>query len=266
MKLRTNGVELQYSLQGSGPPLVWVSGTGIGGGLWHREQIPVFARDFTCLTFDLRGTGESGAPEEGYSVENMATDVVGLIEAEFGSTPVSIIGFSLGSAIVQQIALTNPHMLSQAILLSTWSSTSNEEHIRRWFQARLLALRRAPTEVFRAFSFWMWSPTIMEDEPELIAELEGFLQRNSGDQPLHAYEGHFEADLGHDTYDQLHQIGTPTLVLYGEEDLITLPQYNRTVAQMIPGAQIRSIRNAGHFACLERGGEVNNVIEEFLTA
>ena len=266
MKLRTNGVELAYSVTGSGPPLVWVAGTGIGGSAWHREQIPAFSSRFTCLTFDLRGTGESDAPTHGYSVASMAEDTVSLVRHVFGDDAVvPMIGLSLGSAIIQEIAISHPEMVSSAVMIGTWSRTSTEHHIRRWFEARLLTLRRAPVEVFRSFAFWMWSPTVIDDEPDRMAELEQFFAEATRRQPLHAYEGHFEADLAHDTYERLERIAAPTLVIYGADDHITLPRYNERVAAAIPQAESMCVPGAGHFVWVERGAEVNAGIADFLS-
>jgi pimeloyl-ACP methyl ester carboxylesterase len=77
--------------------------------------------------------------------------------------------------------------------------------------------------------------------------------------------GHFRADLRHETRDRLGQISCPCLVVHGDEDLITLPWYNRTVAGLIPGATLASIPKAGHLAWLERPAELNDLIEGFLS-
>jgi len=258
-----NGVRLQYDLHGEGDPFVWVGGTGVGGGIWDWWQMPHFAPRYRCLTFDLRGTGASDAPEGAYAVQDFAADAAALCD-HLGISNAHFAGISLGSAIIQELALARPDLVRTAILISTWSSTRREEHIRRWFDARLTALRDGPIEVFRAFAFWMSSPTVIDLEPELQAQIEEFFAKNAGAQPVHAYVGHFEADLAHDTTDRLGGITCPTLVVYGDEDLITLPRYNRTVADAIPGAEVVVIPGAGHFAWVERGAEVNAAIDKFL--
>jgi 3-oxoadipate enol-lactonase len=263
-RLRAHGIELAYQVSGQGPPLVWVAGTGIGGAVWHREQFPHFADRFTCVSFDLRGAGGSDSPPGPYSVAQMAADTAGLLEG-LGLERAAFVGLSLGSAILQELALARPEMVERMVLLSTWSSTPTEPHIKRWFDARLVTLRHAPRNVFAAYGFWMWAPSFVDDEPEAMADLGEFFLSISGAQPLHAYEAHFEADLAHDTIDRLGAIACPTLVLYGEEDLITLPRYNERVAAAIPGAEVRSIPAAGHMALVERPEAVNEAILGFLT-
>ncbi|MFN8164337.1 MAG: alpha/beta fold hydrolase [Solirubrobacterales bacterium] len=240
-----------------------MAGTGTSGAIWNRDQVPHFADRYTCITFDLRGAGQSEAPPGPYSVAQMATDAVGLVEA-LGIERAQFVGLSLGSAILQELALARPDLVERMVLLSTWSSTPTEHHIKRWFEARLATLRRAPRSVFAAYGFWMWAPSFVDDEHAAMAELGEFFLSISGEQPLHAYEAHFEADLGHNTIDRLGSIACPTLILYGEEDLITLPRYNERVRAAIPGAQARSIPGAGHLALVERPAAVNSAIADFI--
>ena len=257
------GIAINYAEHGTGEPVVWIPGTGNSGRVWERYQLPDFTDRYRCITIDNRGTGESDAPEEAYTVENMSRDVEGVVRA-LGLSDVAMVGFSLGSCIIQEIAIRSPELVGKAVLLSTWSSTPLEHHIRRHYEARLLALEKAPREVFGAFASWMWAPSFVDDEPERMAELQDYFVGVSGSQPQHAYEQHFRADISHDALDRLPQIRCPTLVVHGAEDLITLPRYNRRVAEAIPGAQLREIDGGGHIAWGERPTEVNRVIREFL--
>jgi pimeloyl-ACP methyl ester carboxylesterase len=81
---------------------------------------------------------------------------------------------------------------------------------------------------------------------------------------LRGTAGHFRADLAHETRDRLEQISCPTLVVHGDEDLITLPRYNRTVADLVPGAALATIPAAGHLAWLERPDELRALLDGFL--
>jgi pimeloyl-ACP methyl ester carboxylesterase len=261
-----NNIDVAYEWEGAGEEtIVFVGGTGTGGAVWSKYQVPHFAPRYRCLTYDLRGTGASSAPVESYSVVGFAEDMAALLD-ELGVGDAHMVGLSLGSAIIQELALARPELVRSAVLLSTWSCTAREHHIRRWFEARLAAIESGPPEVFRAFSFWMWAPSVIDFEPDRTREIEQFFGTVTASQPTHAYANHFKADLGHDTVDRLGAISCPTLVLYGSEDLITLPWYNRTVAEHIPGAEIEEITGAGHLAWLERPEQVNAAIDRFLAS
>ena len=86
----------------------------------------------------------------------------------------------------------------------------------------------------------------------------------SGAKDISGYIGHFAADLAHETLDRLPQISCPVLVAYGDEDLITRPEYNQRVAAAIPGARVAEIPRAGHLAFLEQPEAMNAAISNFL--
>jgi pimeloyl-ACP methyl ester carboxylesterase len=188
--------------------------------------------------------------------------VAGLIDG-LGLGPAHVVGFSLGSAVAQELALHRPDLVRSAVLLSTWSSTPTEHHLRRHFESRLYALEHGPLDVFAQFAFWMSAPSVVDDEPELQAVVEQRLRAHTSTR-LEGTAGHFRTDLRHDTRDRLPDIACPTLVVYGEEDLITLPAYNERVAALVPGAVVRRIPRAGHLAVYERPDQLTRCIDEFL--
>lgn len=261
--IQANGVALEYRVEGSGPPLVWVSGTGMSGDAWHRFQIPYFQDRFTCITYDLRGSGKSECPDAPYSAKVMAEDLLGLLDG-LDIRAASLVGFSLGAATIQELAIAEPSRVRAAVLMSTWSSTALEHHIRRHFEARLFALQENAIEVFKKFAFWMWAPSMVDDDHETVAELDRYFATIAGARDISGYIGHFEADLAHETLDRLPQISCPTLVVSGAEDLVTRPAYNRRVAAAIPGAQIVEIPRGGHLAFLEQPAAMNEAIDGFL--
>jgi pimeloyl-ACP methyl ester carboxylesterase len=258
-----NGIALDYRIEGSGPPLIWVSGTGMSGDAWHRYQVPHFRDRYTCITYDLRGSGKSDCPESPYTSRVMAEDLVGLMDA-LNIPAAHLAGFSLGAATIQELAINHPSRVSSAVLISTWSSTSLEHHIRLHFESRLMALQRGPVEVFKKFAFWMWAPSMVDDDFDRIAELDAWFPTIAGARDVSGYIGHFQADLAHETLDRLPQIACPTLVWSGAEDLVTRPAYNRRVAAAIPGAEIVEVPRGGHLAFLEHPEALNDAMDAFL--
>jgi 3-oxoadipate enol-lactonase len=258
-----NGVELVYQVTGSGDDLIWVMGTGMSGDAWHRFQVPHFRERYQCVTYDLRGSGQSECPNDAYSVRLLADDLVALLDY-LEIDQAHFVGFSLGSATLQELTLAHPKRVRSAVFLSTWSSTRREHHIRRHFESRIYALEHATLDVFNKFAFWMWGPSTVDDRFEELQELEEFLVSVSGARDVSGYIGHFAADLAHETYQRLAAIKCPVLVAYGAEDLITRPTYNRRVADAINGAKHVEIAEAGHLAFLEKPMEVNLAIDAFL--
>jgi 3-oxoadipate enol-lactonase len=256
------GLSMYYEEHGTGDPVLWLAGTGTCGRIWNRCQLPAFTDRYRCITMDLRGTGQTDTPRGPYSMAMMAKDVEGLMR-RLDLEPAHLIGYSMGSAIVQELALAQPELVRSAVLWATWSCTPIEHHIRRHFESRLIQLQEAPPEVFRAAGFWGWAPSFIEDETDRLEEMEEFVGEVSA-IPVHARVEHYRADLAHNTLSRLAQIRAPTLVLYGAEDLITLPRYHARVAAAIPGADLQEIQGGGHMVFLERPNECNAAIRDFL--
>jgi pimeloyl-ACP methyl ester carboxylesterase len=259
--IASGDLDVHYDERGSGPPIVWIPGTGLCGSSW-QPQLEHFADRFRCLTLDLRGSGQTGGERGAETVAGLAGDVAGWMDA-LGVGTATVVGLSLGSAIAQELALARPDLVERLVLVATWSSTAAEHHIRRHFQSRLYALEHGPLDVFAQFAFWMSSPTLYDTEPERQATVERLLAAHTS-RNLAGTAAHFRADLAHETRARLGQIDSPTLVVHGDEDLITLSRYNRTVADLIPGATLATIPAAGHLSWLERPDELNTLLEDFL--
>lgn len=262
-KVSANGVATTVWEAGSGEPLVWVMGTGMSGRAWHRSQVPAFEDDYRCITYDMRGVGLADCPPDPYTPALLAEDLLALLD-ELEVERAHFVGFSLGSCTVQELALMAPGRVSSAVLLSTWSKSSLEHHVRRHYESRKYALEHGPMDVFRKFAFWMWSPTLVDEEYERICQLEEFLGGVSGSADVSGFIGHFAADIAHDTLDRLGGFQPPALVIHGDEDLITVPAYNRRVAEALPESQYAVVPRAGHLAFLEQPDAVNARIRTFL--
>ena len=261
--LRCADLQLYYEDTGTGPVVVWIPGTGLRASSW-QAQVDAFSDRYRSLSLDLRGSGETRADDSSlpFTVADLAVDVARWLDG-LGVTEAIVVGLSLGSAVAQELALARPDLVRGLVLVATWSSSRREHHIRRHFESRLYALEHGPLDVYRQFGFWMSSPTLYDTEPDRQAEVERLLA-GAMSTDLAGTAAHFRADLGHETRDRLGSLTCPTLVVHGDEDLITLPRYNHTVAGLVPGAALATIPASGHLAPFERPAELNALIEEFL--
>ena len=115
---------IAYEQSGAGDDLVWVGGGGTLGRDWRRFQTDFFDPHHRSTTFDNRGIGDTVCDAPGpWPIESFARDVAELIEAVC-KPPVRIVGSSLGSAIVQQVAIDRPDLLRCAVVMGTgaWST------------------------------------------------------------------------------------------------------------------------------------------------
>ncbi len=120
-------INLAYEDNGSGDPVLFIAGTGGAGRTWHIHQIPRFlSAGYRCVTFDNRGIG---ATEEAgdFTPEQMIADTAALIEDVIGG-PTRIVAISMGAYIAQELMLTRPELVTQAVLMApaaAWTAPAN---------------------------------------------------------------------------------------------------------------------------------------------
>ena len=125
-------VAVDYQVQGTGPALYMVHGIGSRKATWD-ELIPYLAEHFTCITYDLRGHGESPVPAPPYTLDSLVTDLEAL-RKRLGHEQIHVIGHSLGGMIGPAYARAHPERVCSVGLLSTAAGRSDED------RTKLLAL------------------------------------------------------------------------------------------------------------------------------
>ena len=120
-RIRANSITINYDQQGTGEPLVLIPYLAADHAC-YAFQVAEYAKQFTCLSLDLRGTGESDKPEGAYSTELLADDVAALMDAaQIRKAHVS--GLSLGAAVGMWLAAKYPDKVQSLSLHSGWSKT-----------------------------------------------------------------------------------------------------------------------------------------------
>src|SRR5690349_5727674 len=113
------GVTLNYEISGEGDPLLLIMGTSGSIPLWG-ELIPRLAQQYRVIAFDNRGLGGSERGEGAISVASLAEDASALLAA-LDIPRAHVMGWSLGSAIVQELALAHPEQVAAAVMYATWA-------------------------------------------------------------------------------------------------------------------------------------------------
>src|SRR3954470_14956880 len=117
--LSANGVALRYEVTGAGPPLCLIIGYRLHGAAWPDVFVESLAQRFSVLTFDNRGTGLSDKPADDYGIPTMAADVIGLLDG-LGWARAHVLGFSIGGAIAQELAIRHPERVNRLVLFATF--------------------------------------------------------------------------------------------------------------------------------------------------
>jgi len=242
----TNGLRTYYEMTGNGPPLLLIAGNGMDHTAF-RDQVPSFSADFRCITYDLRGIGQSDVPESGYSVPDMARDALALLDAlEFPSAHVA--GYSLGGAIALQMAVDAPARVESLSLYSTFSHV--EPYLRRRYEILLKILNETTPELWAMFTTFsaFGAEYINAHDDEIGREVATRVARWSGPDapPKVGLAGHYRAILSHEVRARLREIRCPTWIAVGSSDPVTPPSYARYLADHIAEARIAEYPGAPH--------------------
>ncbi len=261
LRIRVNGVEMHYDLQGTGEPLVLIHGAQ-GDRSMFSGLVPVFAKQFQVLTFDQRGSGQSEKPDMAYSIALLADDTAALMD-QVGFTSAHIIGVSMGGMIAQELVLRHPQKVRSLVLGCT--TPGGPKAVRLGGEALTNAYSTTPMsaeERGKALAEAAFTKGYIEQHPEIIpAMIEARRQRPIDPVAL----GHrMKAAYAHNTYDRLPQIACPTLVITGKDDALISWENSRILAERIPGAQLILLEPAGHVFWTEQPEQSLAAILTFL--
>jgi pimeloyl-ACP methyl ester carboxylesterase len=263
--VRTNGQELFYEIHGAGPPLVLVMGIGYDSSLWTLQQVPALSTHFRVVLLDNRDAGRSSRADHPYTIADMADDVAGLLDA-LGIQRTHLLGLSMGSMIGMEFALRHADRLDRLVLAGPAAAPARSAvdpiSIWSWVKAH------DPTgAVFGGQQFtWLCSSAFLRNQ-QAVQDTITLLASNPYPVEPPAYDRQAQAYLRFDVLDRLDGIEAPTLVIAGEQDLLTPPWVAREVAGKIPEARIEIITGDGssHLVPLERPDDFNQLVMTFLT-
>src|SRR5437870_1528570 len=160
---------LYYERQGVGFPVLFVSGLAGFASFWH-EQVAAFSRKFDVITHDHRGIGQSDPTLSGFTVDRMAADVIGLMDA-LEIERAHIVGHSTGGAIAQILAIEHPKRLASVVLSASW--TKPDAYFRRLFNFRKdILLRLGPSAYVQANTLYLYPSWWIARKHERLPQLE----------------------------------------------------------------------------------------------
>lgn len=264
--VHSNGQELYFEVHGEGPPLVLVMGIGYDATLWTLAQVPALSQMFQLIIFDNRDAGRSSNATGPYAIADMADDVAGLMDA-LGIKRAHMLGLSMGGMIALEFALRHPGRLHRLVLSGCGAAPARVafDPIRTW---NWVKATDKTGEVFACQQFtWLFSHAFLRNK-EAVQQTTTLLASNPRPVGPEAYNRQAQAYLQYDALDRLAGVTSPTLVLVGEQDLLTPPWICREVANRIPGSQFEIIRGDGssHVVPIERPDEFNHLVTRFLVA
>ena len=117
-----NGVDTYYEVQGQGEPVLLVPASWWPSDTWNVGAVPFLSQRFKTIVFDCRGTGRSGKPKDGYTVEQFSQDCIALL-AHLGVSRCHAVGFALGGQVVQAMAIERPDLVATLTIAASGGGT-----------------------------------------------------------------------------------------------------------------------------------------------
>jgi 3-oxoadipate enol-lactonase len=254
-----HGIHIYYEAYGSGVPIVFLHPFSTNGYIWYFQIFPL-AQTNQCVVLDLRGHGRSDKPQQGYSIKAMATDVTAVLDALAIEAAV-FVGNSIGGMIAMQCSLDYPERVRGNVIVS--SVTGLTRHMPA---EALVAFQQDYHGAFLRLFEGAVSAKTKQERGEILDLLQAQFMVEAN-FPAHVFtassqdpEGVFNWDIS----DRLKDISQPTLVLAGEADQALPIEVNSILAENIPDAELRVVKDVGHFYQLEKPREFTNVVRQFL--
>ena len=259
MKISANGIQINYELTGrKEAPVVMLSHSLASSMVMWNPQLKPLESHFQVLRYDMRGHGDSEAPDGAYTLELLADDAIALLDA-LGIDRVHFVGLSIGGMIAQGLGLDYGDRLNSLTLCDTSAIMPSEAQ--PILQERIAAAREngMADQVDGTMERWFTPAYLEANSPEVE-----MIRRQIAATPLAGYIGCSEALKGLNYLDRLSAIKLPTLIMVGEEDPGTPVAASEAIQQRISGSQLVILPSARHLSNIEQAEAFNESLLKFL--
>ena len=267
--IQINGHTIFYTVKGEGKPLLLIHGYGAGMWVWEK-QIEALSQSYRVYALDLIGHGYSDRPKIPYSPETYIHFLRDFME-RVGIEKATLIGNSMGGGIAWAMAILFPERVDRLILINgvppdVLNSVNNDSF------RTLVAIKDIPLLPYLVMAGrnrnsikWILLECVSDIKlitPEILNRQYQLSKIKGTTWVLYSTFKHAEEALT--LRDKLSLIGCPTLLIWGERDLIVPPHVGETLHQAITGSKFLKIEKSGHIPMWETPDEVNPAIFEFL--
>ena len=242
-KFISNDAEINYQTFGdaSQPAIIFSNSLGTQFNMW-QPQISFFEKKFYVICYDTRGHGASSAPQGPYSIEQLGTDVVHLLD-HLNIEKASFCGISMGGLTGQWLAIHHPERFNHVIVCNTAAKIGQEQ---AWNdRAQLVREQGLKPIAETAASRWFTEPFIRSNTA-IVESLSNDLGAGSPEGYASCCEALAKADLRAD----LKTITVPVLIIAGQQDPVTTVADAQYLVNQIPNSQLIEI-NASHISNIE---------------
>ena len=256
-----DGTRIHYEVTGrvGRTPVLMIQGLGASKNAWNLQRIAMATR-FRIISFDNRGAGRSDKPTEPFTLEQMADDAIAVLDAA-GIETAHVVGASMGGVISQIVAVKYPQRVRSLTLVCTACRNHpwRQELLQSWAKT---AEEKGMIEVGKEAAQWVMSPRSFR---RLVPAFT-WMGPLAALRPRHSFVSQIDAILNtrEDLVDQLSTISAPTMVIVGNQDILTPRGDSEEIAERIPNSELVVISGAAHGLMMEHSSTFNKILIEFL--
>jgi pimeloyl-ACP methyl ester carboxylesterase len=258
-RIKSGDAEIVYWSLGEGSPVILLHPFPADHEFWLPVAESLAAR-YRVILPDLRGHGESGVGEGPATMEKHAADIVRVMDdADVGRAP--LIGVSIGGYVLFEFWRRHRGRLAALGLCNTKAPADGAEARAARLQAANDVLDRGTEPFLETMVPRLLGKTTRETRPDLVDEALRMMRTMSPDDVAQVQRGMAERP---DSVATLNTINVPTLLVTGDEDILTGVNEAELMRQHVAGSELRIIPKAGHYAPWEQPEEAARLLRQFL--
>jgi 3-oxoadipate enol-lactonase len=259
MRIKANGIQMNYELSGKkGSPVVVLSHSLASSLVMWNPQMDDLNPHFQVLRYDMRGHGNSDVTPGSYTLELLAEDIIGLLDA-LNIDRVHYVGLSIGGMIGQSLALNYAYRLRSLALCDT-APVIPQEAQPIWQERINKALSKGmEAQVDETMERW-FTPSFLK-ESSLMVEI---IRKQILATSVQGYIGCAEAIRKLNYLNQLSKIKIPTLIMVGEDDPGTPVSASEAIHKQLSNSKLAILPSARHLSNIEQAEAFNANLLNFL--
>jgi 3-oxoadipate enol-lactonase len=257
-RLNVNATTVHYQWDGPpiGPVVMLAHPLGANLNLWQPQVSILIAAGYRVLRYDIRGHGQTAAPEHPYSIEMLAGDAIGLMDA-VGLEKVHFCGISLGGMVGQQLGATHGERLDSLILSSTAAHMPPPD----MWEERIRTVRSEGMAAVADATLDRWfTQTGRQNMPAEVQSVRTMITAT----PIAGFAGCCAAIRDLDLREAIRSITVPTQIIVGRHDQGTPVAAAEFIHERIRASRLDVVADAAHLVNVERASVFNKTVVSFL--
>jgi len=258
MRINANGLQINYQIDGpeGAPWIVFSNSLATNLSMWD-EQVAELSKSFRILRYDQRGHGGTQATDGRYNFDQLAADLVSLLDA-LAIKRAHVVGISMGGMTALALAQQHPERIDRLIPCDC-GPASSPTSAQQW-EERIAIAEKQGMEPLVDVTIGRWFPAeFLQANPKVVDKVRAMIRTT----PVKGFIGCGGALANYDLRPGLGRIDRPTLLIVGTKDA-TVPGI-KLINQSVPGSRVVELEGAGHLSNLEQPARFSEAIRDFVS-